>query len=307
MLRDLGLERGRRLDAGRLEDLDLDRLGVGVAHPDVDARGEAHRLQEVAVDGGRHHPQIVDVYPGRGDARRERSLDQAARRLGSAARDDPGAALERGTERHPQPHRRLGRQVDVDEAGERQTSARSRSGPRLPDQVPVDDRPRLDLLERIDANARHDDAVRPERAVVADRRPFLDSCVGADVARPADDGAVDDHASVDVALGVDDGARDARVVAQRDAAAEHGIRPDGRARRQAAVVADERRSQNAIQLVDLDALAEPDVAEDAEPGDVERHALVESVEVRLPVLVEVADVLPVALERQSVQWPPHLE
>ena len=39
----------------------------------------------------------------------------------------------------------------------------------------------------------------------------------------------------------------------------------------------------------------------------EAHALVEGVEVRLPELVEVADVLPVAVEDVAVERPPHLE
>ena len=43
------------------------------------------------------------------------------------------------------------------------------------------------------------------------------------------------------------------------------------------------------------------------PGTVERDLLVERVEVRLPVLVEVPDVLPVAVHRQPVDGPPHLE
>ena len=43
------------------------------------------------------------------------------------------------------------------------------------------------------------------------------------------------------------------------------------------------------------------------PGDVQAHLLVERVEVRLPVLVEVADVLPVAVEHVPVDRPAHLE
>ena len=43
------------------------------------------------------------------------------------------------------------------------------------------------------------------------------------------------------------------------------------------------------------------------PGIVQAHLLVERVEVRLPVLVEVADVLPVAVADVAVDRPAHLE
>ena len=43
------------------------------------------------------------------------------------------------------------------------------------------------------------------------------------------------------------------------------------------------------------------------PGTFSFTLLVERVEVRLPVLVEIADVLPVALHHVAVQWPAHLE
>ena len=54
-----------------------------------------------------------------------------------------------------------------------------------------------------------------------------------------------------------------------------------------------------LDVVDLDALADPDVAAQADARDVQPHALVERVEVRLPELVEVADVLPVAVAARS--------
>ena len=73
------------------------------------------------------------------------------------------------------------------------------------------------------------------------------------------------------------------------------------------VVADERRPFDAFDVVDLDALADPHVAADLHPGDVQPHLLVERVGVRLPVLVEVADVLPVALADVAVDRAPHLE
>ena len=75
----------------------------------------------------------------------------------------------------------------------------------------------------------------------------------------------------------------------------------------AAVVADEGRALERVEVVDLDALAEPDVPAQPDAVDLEPDALVERVEVRLPVLVEVADVLPVAVEHVAVDRPAHLE
>ena len=89
------------------------------------------------------------------------------------------------------------------------------------------------------------------------------------------------------------------------ASTEYG--PDGRLRRNAAVVAEKRGAFDRVEIVEVDALADPDVAADADTGDVEPHALVERVEVRLPVLVEVADVLPVAVHHVAVHRPAHLE
>jgi hypothetical protein len=63
--------------------------------------------------------------------------------------------------------------------------------------------------------------------------------------------------------------------------------PTARALGDPAVVADQRRPLDLVEVGDLDAFAEPDVAADADAGNVQLHALVERVEVRLPVLVEI--------------------
>ena len=88
---------------------------------------------------------------------------------------------------------------------------------------------------------------------------------------------------------------------------EHGVRADRRLRRDGAVVADERGSLDVLDVVDLDARADPHVAADLHAADVQAHLLVERVEVRLAVLVEVPDVLPVAVADVAVDRPPHLE
>src|SRR5204862_7558208 len=94
---------------------------------------------------------------------------------------------------------------------------------------------------------------------------------------------------------------------QRDAGREHGVSTHRGIRGDPAVVPDEGRSLDRGEVVDLDALTQPDVAAQADPRDVELHALVEGVEVRLPELVEVAYVLPVAVEDVTVEWPAHLQ
>src|SRR5262249_7880439 len=59
--------------------------------------------------------------------------------------------------------------------------------------------------------------------------------------------------------------------------------------------------------VELHSLPDPDVAAEADPGDLEPYLLVEGVEVRLPELVDVPDVLPVAVADVAVDRAAHLE
>jgi len=75
----------------------------------------------------------------------------------------------------------------------------------------------------------------------------------------------------------------------------------------AAVVAEERGPLERVEVVEVDALPHPDVPANPDAGDVEAHALFERIEVRLAVLVEVADVLPVAVHDEAVHRPSHLE
>src|SRR5580765_3067249 len=80
-----------------------------------------------------------------------------------------------------------------------------------------------------------------------------------------------------------------------------------RSRRDAAVVPDVRRALDLLEVPDLHALAEPDVPADANAGNIEPNVLFERIEVRRPELVEVADVLPVAVHHVAVHRPDHLE
>ena len=251
--------------------------------------------------------QVDDVDAGRVEAGHDRALDHAVRLAGLARGHDRRAALERRADRRAEPHRDLGRQIDVDEAGDRVAREQARRRARLPDQALVQLRPGLDLLVRVDPHVRIDHRLGSQRHLVADRDALVDAHVRADVALPSADRALDGRVAPDVRAGVDHAARDARVLAERDAGREHRVRPDDRVGCDAAVGADERRALDALDVVDLDPLPHPDVAAQLEAGNRQPHALVQRVEVRLPVLVEVADVLPVALADVPVQRPPHLE
>src|SRR5439155_1252905 len=98
-----------------------------------------------------------------------------------------------------------------------------------------------------------------------------------------------------------------RAPPQRDAVRQHRVRADARARSDPAVVADVCGTFDLLELADLDSLAEPHVAANPNTGDVQANVLLERIEVRLAVLVEVADVLPVAVHREAVDRPSHVE
>ena len=200
-----------------------------------------------------------------------------------------------------------GRQVDVDQARDPVRAEEAGRQPRLPDEVTVDDGARLDLLERIDADARHDDALGADRAVVPDRDSLVEARMRADVAGLAHDRPLDDDAAPEVRGRVDDRAGRARVAAERDALHQDRVRADRGARADPAVVADERRPLDGLQVGQVDSLAHPDVAAEADSRQLQLDAFVERVEVGLPVLVEVADVLPVPLRHVAVERPAHLQ
>src|SRR5215203_2045890 len=154
----------------------------------------------------------------------------------------------------------------------------------------------LDLLVRVDAHARHDHALGADHDLVADRDAVLEPRVRPDVARAADDRALHERAPSEVRRRVDDRAGRSRALAQRHARAEHGVLADGGAGRDAAVVADERRRLDLLEFWEVHPLPDPDVPPQADARNAEAH-----------VLVEVADVLPVAVHHVAVERPPHLE
>src|SRR4051794_34691243 len=239
--------------------------------------------------------------------RDDRSLDHLVGRCALAARDDARATGQRRPERRAEAHRHLRRQVDVDEAEHAVLAKEARRRPRLPDQALVDLRAVLDLLVRVDPDARVDDGLVAERHLVADRHALVDARVRAHVAVATEDRALDDRAAADVAGRVDDRSRQAPTLAQRAARPEHRVRADRRLGRDGAIVPDERGALDVLDVVDLDARPDPDIAPDLHAADVQSHLLVERVEVRLAVLVEVPDVLPVAVADVAVDRAPHLE
>src|SRR5438034_7090766 len=122
-----------------------------------------------------------------------------------------------------------------------------------------------------------------------------------------EDRALDDRAAADVRARVDHGALDPGALAQRRVRPEDGAWADARLGRDAAVVPDEGGPLDLVEILEIDALPDPDVAPQLDPRDVQLHVPVERVVVRLPVLVEVADVQPVAVEHEAAQRAAHLE
>ena len=225
-----------------------------------------------------------------------------------AARDDAVAAAERRAERGGEAHGGLGSQVDVDEAGRAVAAERRARGPRLPDDALVDLRAGLDLLERVDADAREDARLRPDRHLVADRDALVHAHVVADVAARGRGSRPRRRRCGRCTCRRRSTLRATRAPSRTITpweSTEYGA--DRGAVRDAAVRADERRAVDGLELVDVDLLADPDVPAEPEPGHLELDAAVERVEVRLPELLEVADVLPVAVEHVPVDRPSHLE
>src|SRR4051794_8619540 len=223
VLLDLLLQRRRELDPGLLEETDLHDLRIKLTRPDMEAGVVPLGLQQMARDCRRKHAQVGDLEPGRREARDHRPLDHATRGRRLAARDDARVALQRRAERGRDAYRDLWSQVDVDEAGDAVATEEARRGARLPDQALVDLRPGLDLLVRVDPDARHDHALGADRHLVADRDALVDAHVGADVARAAEDRAFDQRTAPDVRRRVEYGARRAGALAQRDGVGQHRV------------------------------------------------------------------------------------
>src|SRR5580765_3645522 len=152
----------------------------------------------------------------------------------------------------------------------------------------MDLRAGLDLLVRVDPDARVDDALGADRHLISDRHALVQAGMRAKVARAAEDRALDRDAAADVRSRLDDGAFDARSLPERRVRAQDSVRADARLGRDAAVHADERRALDLVEVLEIDALADPDVAAQLDARDVQLDLSVERVVVRLAELVEVA-------------------
>ncbi len=217
VLLDLLLELGRQLDARLLVEADRDHLGVDRGEADVEAGRVVVRLQQVPPDRARKHAEVGDADARRVEPGDHRALDHPARGGRLAAGHDPRAPGKRRSQRDRELRHDLGRQVDVDEARDAVALEEPRRDTGLPDQVLVDLRAALDLLVRVDAHAGHEDALLADLDLVAERHALLQARVGADVARAADDRALDQaprpmcvEASITERVG-------ARALAERDA------------------------------------------------------------------------------------------
>ncbi len=300
-------QRVAHLDAGRLEDPDLDDVGVVERATDVDARAETLRLQHVTGDRRRRDPQVRDVDAGRGESRDHGALDHPAGVGGVAARHHAGARLERGAERRAEAHGDLGREVDVDAADDAVAAEQAARGSTLPDDVLVDLRAGLDHLERIDPDAGKDACLGADHRVVPDGDVLVDPCVVAQVAAVADDRALHDRSTPHMHAGTEDRVRHPRARLQRHAAREHGVRPDGRRLGDPAVRPDERGPFDRREVAHGGVLGDPHVARQADPGDLEPDLPLQGVEVRDAELLERPDVVPVAVEDVPVHRHAALE
>ena len=148
------------------------------------------RLEDVACDCSRRDAQVGDVDAGRRETGDQRALDHAAGVRRRTARDDAIAAPESRPERGREPHRRLGREVDVHEPGGAVPAERRAGRPRLPDDVLVDLGAGLDLLERVDPDAGQDARLGPYRHLITDRDALVDANVVPKVASAPENGAL---------------------------------------------------------------------------------------------------------------------
>ena len=219
----------------------------------------------------------------------------------AVARGDHGrAALQLRPERHAEPHRDLGRHVDVDRADDAVAREQRPHAAGLPDEVLPDLGAGLDRLVRIHPHLRPDQRLLADDALVAEGRALVDADARPQVAVAPDGRAADDRGGSDVRAAVDHAALDRRAGLDRDVRAEHRVRPDGRTLLDGRVRTEARGAGDHVDTGQRHTLAEPDVLLQAHARDVDADETVEHVLVRLPVLLDRPDVLPVLVLRNDV-------
>ena len=191
----------------------------------------------------------------------ERALHGAlegARRPGHVARrGDRRALLQRGRVGGGQPDGQLGGDLDVDEPGHAALAEQRPLAARLPDHRGVDDRARLDGLERVDLHPGGDVRLGLDHALVADDRGLLDPRPPHHVGVLADHAAAQRGALADEHPVVHHRAVDEGALLDHHVGADHAVLAQVRARLDLRVLADDERPLEHRVRVDLGALGDP--------------------------------------------------
>jgi hypothetical protein len=147
----------------------------------------------------------------------------------------------------------------------------------------------------------------PDEALLAEDDALLGPGAPPQVGGAAHDAAPQGGRRPDVDVVVDHGPRQRGVVLHDHVGTEDGVLADAGPGLDAAVVADDDRAGDLRRRVDVGALPEPDAVAEEEAGDVDRHPPVEDVAVGPVVGVDGADVLPVAVDHETLDGQPPRE
>ena len=227
---------------------------------------------------------------------------QHARRAARVARGDHcGALAQRRAIRHRHAHRHLRGDVDVGQALHAFAAEQTARALALPHDRTVHDRAVLDGLERIDLHIAGDDRVGADEHFVAHHGAFVDAHIGADTRAAPDDCPAHLRAGADVHVVVHHRPVDLGISQQSDVRAEHGVLAHPAAGLDRTPGADHARSLHLGIGRHLGPLPQPHSVVHPEPGDVDRHLLVEDVFVGRQVRLERADVFPVTLHHRTEQ------
>ncbi len=252
-------------------------------------------LHLVAIDRRQRHPQVGDRTAGRHQAGQHCPLDHARGGMGISARDHARAFGQHRAEGGAQPRSHIRSDVDVDQPRHAVATEDGGDSARLPDQVGADRRSGLDCLERVDLHARAEHGLLADRTLVADRHAVVQHRMGAHIHPPSQDGTLDARAATDVIARVEHAAGDHRPLLDDHVVAQKRVRPHPRPGFDLAVIADVGGSFDLVELGQLDTLAQEHVRPQPDARERQLHLALERVEVGLAELVEIADVLPVAL------------
>ena len=295
----LGLGRGQVLAVGIEED-DVGEVLVGRVAAHVDTAGFLAAAQFMPEQGDGDGAQVEGVHACRDQAAQDRAVHHARDVVGIAAGHHGLAGADECAVRRTQLRAELGVHFDVGEAGHAGVGEELAQPLVFPHQTACED------------SAFFDDLLRPELDVGAEPRAAPDPAAVADEDILRDDGLL-----ADGAFGTDDIRGDLGVVTDHHIAPDHGV-GDDRTRPDDAVVTDHRvgdlrpfadgavpaddHTAGELHAREIDACAFADrgVAR-LHPRDVQVHRSGQDVHVGILVLVQVADVAPVAVRGVAVQ------